>query len=477
MDSMEAVESSYAMSVTHTWGDVGTHRSFNRDEKIPLQEGRLLGYGMNGPVYETIYNGIKVAWKRVIYRNRLTQGDRKEIDIIKRLRHRHVVEVVASYDSCATRPYLLGLLLWPVGVCDLGTFLDDIDSSLSVHENRFGDVTTLDDDVDETKSRFTAMGISEHGGGGLGSLFPISLKRLRGSLGCITSAIAYLHDNKIKHKDLKPSNIILLADGLRITDFGTASDFSNLTTSTTAGDERGTPKYMAPEVAARSGSSRAADIFSLGCIFLEIIALEIGYSRKDLRALIKDGDGSFQANLPTVHKWFDNVGSHMIGQRLLGVARHMIHPNPKDRPSATDVLLYLELIDGFRTSDVLTSHKLPLHGDCCSPRCSPGLPDPIWSTEELTLAISIGNTCHQLTVNSFEVTWFLKSSADQCIETVYAFEVSIHLRYHATRRTLRQGNLPLTTQEIYRLDFSKQTPDGSFLIFALIYSIALKINF
>ena len=61
------------------------------------------------------------------------------------------------------------------------------------------------------------------------------------------SAVAYLHDQKIRHKDLKPSNILLTSDNLILSDFGSATDFSHLSQSATD-NERGTPKYFAPEV-------------------------------------------------------------------------------------------------------------------------------------------------------------------------------------------------------------------------------------
>jgi hypothetical protein len=62
-----------------------------------------------------------VAWKQIYRRNGIKQKDRKEIEIIKKLRHHHIIELVGTYTY---GPYL-GLLLWPVAVCDLATFLED----------------------------------------------------------------------------------------------------------------------------------------------------------------------------------------------------------------------------------------------------------------------------------------------------------------------------------------------------------------
>ncbi|KAF1975503.1 kinase-like protein, partial [Bimuria novae-zelandiae CBS 107.79] len=131
--------------------------------------------------------------------------------------------------------HFLGLLLYPVATCDLATFLEDIEEA---------------NDID---SGHDAL------------LYQI--------MGCIISAVAYLHGCKIRHKDLKPSNILLSSRNVWLTDFGTATDFSNQTVSTTENLERGTPKYHAPEMAAYQPNGRPADIFSLGCVLLEIHTL------------------------------------------------------------------------------------------------------------------------------------------------------------------------------------------------------------
>lgn len=78
-------------------------------------------------------------------------------------------------------------------------------------------------------------------------------------IGCLVSAVEYLHEQEIRHKDLKPSNVLLSSDGLDLSDFGSAKDFSLLSQSATD-NERGTPKYFAPEVCPKPrGNHRLAD--------------------------------------------------------------------------------------------------------------------------------------------------------------------------------------------------------------------------
>jgi serine/threonine protein kinase len=106
---------------------------------------------------------------------------------------------------------------------------------------------------------------------------------IRAHIGCIASAVAYLHQNQIHHEDLKPSNILISSHGLYITDFGTATGFSNVTHSITESGERGTPKYFSPEAACYDPCGRAPDIFSLGCIVFEIILFCNRYSLKEMK--------------------------------------------------------------------------------------------------------------------------------------------------------------------------------------------------
>ena len=111
------------------WANRGTsHVSFASHEELPLREGRNLGHGANGPVYETVIKGVSVAWKRKYCRKTIGPGELKEIEIIKKLRHSHIIRFAGSY----THGRYLGLLLYPVAQCDLATFLEDLDFVLSV---------------------------------------------------------------------------------------------------------------------------------------------------------------------------------------------------------------------------------------------------------------------------------------------------------------------------------------------------------
>jgi serine/threonine protein kinase len=126
--------------------------------------------------------------------------------------------------------------------------------------------------------------------------------RLLESFGCITEAVAYIHHPVIRHKDLKPSQILLSPHGLRLADFGWSADVSDFSQSATSGDDRITTKYQAPERANMQPCGRSEDIFALGCVFLEIstqTAIDPGYPTLDLPWSQKGW--SFQANLEKIY--------------------------------------------------------------------------------------------------------------------------------------------------------------------------------
>ncbi len=98
----------------------------------------------------------------------------------------------------------------------------------------------------------------------------------------IARAIQHSHDHGILHRDLKPGNILLAADGTpKVTDFGLAKEIPGTGDTpvesggglTRTGEILGTPAYMPPEQASGvfAGIGPAADVYSLGAILYEAV--------------------------------------------------------------------------------------------------------------------------------------------------------------------------------------------------------------
>ncbi|HEX9023632.1 MAG TPA: protein kinase [Geobacteraceae bacterium] len=107
----------------------------------------------------------------------------------------------------------------------------------------------------------------------LNSVRPMPEKDALSIVGRICEALAYMHENNVIHRDLKPQNIMILYDGsLRIMDFGIAKSgegrritFAGFTPAV------GTPDYMAPEQVKGKRGDERTDIYSLGAMLYEMV--------------------------------------------------------------------------------------------------------------------------------------------------------------------------------------------------------------
>uniref|UniRef100_A0A3Q1BLY4 Mitogen-activated protein kinase kinase kinase 19 n=1 Tax=Amphiprion ocellaris TaxID=80972 RepID=A0A3Q1BLY4_AMPOC len=90
------------------------------------------------------------------------------------------------------------------------------------------------------------------------------------------AGVAYLHLNRVIHRDLKGNNVMLMPTGvIKLIDFGCARRLSCLNyTASNSGDllksVHGTPYWMAPEVINETGYGRKSDIWSVGCTVFEM---------------------------------------------------------------------------------------------------------------------------------------------------------------------------------------------------------------
>jgi len=106
----------------------------------------------------------------------------------------------------------------------------------------------------------------------------------------ILDGLAYSHAQGVLHRDLKPGNILVHADGrIKITDFGVAR--LDNSTITQLGDIVGTPHYMAPEQFSGADSSERTDLYQVGVIAYELVTGTrpfLGTNAEILRLVLND---------------------------------------------------------------------------------------------------------------------------------------------------------------------------------------------
>jgi hypothetical protein len=111
-----------------------------------------------------------------------------------------------------------------------------------------------------------------------GSLRPhighMSLSQVAGTLEGMLSALDHAEHHQIVHRDVKPENVLVTAQGrVKITDFGIAKATGNATTGsflTATGTTVGTPNYMAPEQAMGQEVGPWTDLYSVGVMAFEL---------------------------------------------------------------------------------------------------------------------------------------------------------------------------------------------------------------
>lgn len=153
---------------------------------------------------------------------------------------------------------------------------------------------------------------------------PMSAEEVRGWGAQIAGALDYAHKRGIVHRDVKPANVLIDADGgAHLTDFGIARlDDSARVTST--GMVVGTAAYMAPEQLRDEAVTSAADIYSLGLVFLEALTGRTEYPGPAIEAATArlQRDPEVPTELPA--PW----------PTLLDT---MLDAEPKQRPAASQV--------------------------------------------------------------------------------------------------------------------------------------------
>ncbi|OAQ85765.1 serine/threonine protein kinase [Purpureocillium lilacinum] len=277
------------------------HAYFSKEDPLPFRVIARLGRGAHGSVDKVMSNFSQREYARKLFRKSRglraedVQAFKTELGILKRVTHRHCVSLVATYSD----PKYFALLMEPVGDYNLAEYYTRCRNEPDKHS------------------------------------------LMRGFFGCLVSAVQYLHDSKVRHRDIKPQNIIVRSDQVLLADFGIAHSWENLTRATTTADSGKTMTYAAPEVIRVEPRNTAADMWSLGCIFLEIVTVLKAKTTQELRThFIEHSDTpAFHANTESTQIWAEELRrlAPAGDNAAVGWALDMLQHNQHARPTAASL--------------------------------------------------------------------------------------------------------------------------------------------
>lgn len=274
--------------------------SISRQPTFKWMKGQLIGKGTFGRVYlgMNITTGELIAVKQVEVNAKAAGSDKdkikelvksldQEIDTMQHLDHPNIVQ----YLGCERKEYSISIFLEYISGGSVG-------SCIRKHGK-------FEESVVSSLTRQTLLGLS------------------------------YLHREGILHRDLKADNILLDLDGTcKISDFGISKKTDNIYGNDVTNSMQGSVFWMAPEVIRSQGQGYSAkvDIWSLGCVVLEMFAGKRPWSKEEaIGAIYKLGSLNQAPPIP------EDV-SRVIGVEGLSFMYDCFTIDPTERPTAETLL-------------------------------------------------------------------------------------------------------------------------------------------
>ncbi|KAH7390871.1 dual specificity mitogen-activated protein kinase [Phaeosphaeria sp. MPI-PUGE-AT-0046c] len=269
---------------------------------------RLLGSGGFSTVDEVVHRDTALRLGRKTLKNRgpaAIDDLWKEVDVLQKLRHPHVIRFLGAYSQGDK----MSILLSPIA-----------DTTLSLWLDRFS---------------------TEKPCANLGQI----ITRM---FGCLVSSVRYLHEQRpiVKHLDIKPQNI-LIVEGEAEFPHVVLCDFGISASEELSGPNQPlTYQYVAPEIFAGSTRRAAADIWSLGCVFAEMASVSYAQSNSKWSTLRREFSGrtgkyywqdvaGLQERLTVLHDGASSDTEKMVVRTL----KTMLRSQPNDRPDAASLTL------------------------------------------------------------------------------------------------------------------------------------------
>ncbi|KAI4372010.1 hypothetical protein MLD38_010298 [Melastoma candidum] len=257
--------------------------------------GKLLGQGTFAKVYyaRTLSDhspvAIKVIDKEKILKSNLASHIKREISILRRLRHPNIVHL---FEVMATKSKIYFVMEYVRG----GELFNKV-----------------------SKGRLPES-------------------QARAYFQQLVSAVAFCHSRGVYHRDLKPENLLLDEEGnLKVSDFGLSAMADQIREGNVFHTFCGTPSYVAPEVLARKGYDAAkVDIWSCGVILFVLMAGYLPFHDQNIMAMYrKIYKGEFRCP-----RWFS--------PELTKLLTRILDTNPKTRISIPEIMENRWFKKGFR---------------------------------------------------------------------------------------------------------------------------------
>ncbi len=190
-------------------------------------------------------------------------------------------------------------------------------------------ISVLDYGFDEEQQPFFTMSYLENAQAIVAAANGRSLPQKITLLLHTLEALAYLHRRGILHRDLKPDNVLVVGDTVRVLDFGLAAAKEQATGSV------GSWLYIAPELLLGQPASETSDLYSLG-----VLAYQLFAGTHPFNIYAEDTIGEILEGEPD---WSKVAG----GEALTAVVQKLLSKQPEQRyQKAFDVLQDLATVAG-----------------------------------------------------------------------------------------------------------------------------------
>ncbi|KAF2020246.1 kinase-like protein [Aaosphaeria arxii CBS 175.79] len=308
------------------WSGRGQHAEYGKDEHddIPLQVEMVLGKTRTALVESVRCKRVRLVRKtmRCTKWSGITREDAlREVQHLYRVQHSHIVRLVGTYVIGND----LAILTYPCAEWNLEVFMRTL--------------TTAED-------------------------MEIRRKSLRHFFTCLAKVLDFMHSFPLKHMDIKPQNLLVRdirgsdvndSDPYKIyfTDFGISRSYPSIEESETETPTSFTRTYAAAEVILQESRGLSADIYSLGCVFAEMIATILDVSKtnetnptqthwgalENARGKTETGQlRPYYSAVTSVQQWLSQLS---IEEPELRAVRHwtkeMIQTDASARPSARQI--------------------------------------------------------------------------------------------------------------------------------------------